>query len=367
VIKKDGKTTRVAIIGSHGLGATYGGWDFLVHCLSQYHSADIALWIFNSRDTPAPAGIPSGVRVTRLHLKADGFQGLFYDFYSIARSVLQSETLLLLGAQGMPLVAILRAFSRTRVVVNLGGMEWERPKFSGPTKWYLQWCARLSLSFAHSTVIDNPHFRALLPTKNNSQLEIIPYAGQIDTSLSVSPALKNKYPFLGQAFLLCVARALEDNLLEELCGALANTKHHLVLISTFGRTEYGRRVHKKYRNMANFTLIDGVWDKKELDLIRRNCTAYIHTHTLCGSAPSLIEMIVAQKPIFSADVPQNRYTLENSGAYFTACSELPDILSSYDGRFEELVPPGSLVARYTPSAIVDAYEAVFRGKDNIGT
>lgn len=260
----------------------------------------------------------------------------------------------------MPLAALIKRVSNVRVVVNLGGIEWERPKFSGPAKRYLRWCAGLSLRHADATIIDNLHFKALLPAVDGSPVVVIPYAGEIDTSLSVSPELLEKYPFLTRPYLLCVARALRDNLLEELCASLALTEHHLVLVSTFGRSEYGKRVQMRYRNVPNLTLIDGVWNKQELDLIRRNCMAYIHTHTLCGSAPSLIEMVVAQKPIFSVDAPQNRYTLENSGAYFADCSDLPVLLASFGNRLKELIPPGTLAMRYAPEAIVDSYETLFR-------
>jgi Domain of unknown function (DUF1972) len=352
--------TRVAVIGSHGLGATYGGWDFLVNSLARYHAADIHLWIFNSGDTPVPDRVPPGVRVTRMFMKANGFQGLAFDFLSIIISAFLCDTLLLLGAQGIPLAALIKRISNVRVVVNLGGMEWERPKFSRPAKWYLRWCAGLSLRHADATIIDNLHFKALLPAVNGSPVVVIPYAGEIDTSLSISPELLDKYPFLRRRYLLCVARALQDNLLEELCASLAHAEHHLVLVSTFARSEYGKRVHGRYHNMPNLTLVDGVWNKQELDLIRRNCTAYIHTHTLCGSAPSLIEMVVAQKPIFSVDAPQNRYTLENSGAYFLDCSDLPVLLASFGNQFQDLIPPVSLAMRYAPETIVDSYEALFR-------
>ena len=86
------------------------------------------------------------------------------------------------------------------------------------------------------------------------------------------------------------------------------------------KTKYGKKILKKYREKKNITLIDGLYNKKELDLIRRQCIAYIHTHTLCGTAPSLVEMIVCEKPILSIDIPQNRFTLKGQGWFYQGIS-----------------------------------------------
>ena len=95
----------------------------------------------------------------------------------------------------------------------------------------------------------------------------------------------------------------------------------------------------------------------ELDFIRRNCKAYIHTHTLCGSAPSLIEMIVAQKPIFSIDIPQNRFTLKNNGFFFKNFTDLDSVLFRKD--LNSYIPTQECANMYAWHEIIRKYEDCF--------
>ena len=46
------KKKKVAIIGSHGLYANYGGWDQLVKNLAEKKSDNIEYLIFNSKESP---------------------------------------------------------------------------------------------------------------------------------------------------------------------------------------------------------------------------------------------------------------------------------------------------------------------------
>ncbi len=120
---------RVAIIGSHGLYANYGGWDQLVKNLAENNSSDkIEYIIFNSKESPKNINnIPNGVTVKHINLKASGFEGLFYDFWTILICYFKVDTLLLLGVQGIPLIVLLSLIKKKNIVSNVGGLEWERP------------------------------------------------------------------------------------------------------------------------------------------------------------------------------------------------------------------------------------------------
>ena len=63
--------------------AKYGGWDQLVNNLAENKSDHFEYIIFNSSDTEYVKPPPVGVVVRKLPFKAAGFQGFFYDFYSI--------------------------------------------------------------------------------------------------------------------------------------------------------------------------------------------------------------------------------------------------------------------------------------------
>jgi glycosyltransferase involved in cell wall biosynthesis len=352
---------KVAIIGSHGLYANYGGWDQLVKNLAEIRSSnEIEYLIFNSKESPKEIkNIPDGVKVKHIQLNASGFEGLFYDFWTIIICYFKVDTLLLLGVQGIPLIALLGLIKKKNIVSNVGGLEWERPKFGFLAKSYLKFCFHLSFLCSSKVILDNEHYLKLVSYSNKSKSVIIPYGGEISQILDVTDPLIKKYPFLNYEYYLSISRALEDNCIDQLCSAFIGINNVLVLISNFSSSEYGLNVLEKYSNIENIVLINGLYNKDELDLLRRKCKAYIHTHTLCGTAPSLVEMIISRRPILSIDVPQNKFTLDNHGVYFKTFDELKHILTNEENVEYQALTANYLVEKYDWQRIVNDYQKLY--------
>ena len=352
------KKKKVAIIGSHGLYANYGGWDQLVKNLAEKKSKNIEYIIFNSVETSKNILSPDGVIIKRLPLKASGFQGLFYDFWSILLCFWKVDTLLLLGVQGMPILPFLKLFRKVDIVANVGGIEWERPKFGFFAKMYLRFCFHLSFIFSKYVILDNQFYTKFIPKKKKAKVVILPYGGEIDKSLEISEEMIKKYPFLNKDYFLSISRPLVDNLIDELCESFIGSNNRLVLISNLYSSPYGMKILEKYKNIENIIIINGLYVKPELDLIRRNCKAYIHTHTLCGTAPSLVEIIIAQRPVFSIDNPQNRFTLQNQGFFYSSFNEIQNLLK-VKNDLSKYIPSIELCKLYDWEKIVNDYEELY--------
>lgn len=350
---------KIAIVGSHGLYANYGGWDQLVRNLAEKKAeSKIEYLIFNSSDSPIQQTYPNGIEVRKLKFKASGFEGLFYDFWSILICYWKVDAILLLGVQGIPIIPLLRIFKRIKIISNVGGIEWERPKFNIFSKKYLKFCFNLSFKYSDYVVLDNQHYNKFTPPKSNAKIIVLPYGGEIDSSLEITNELIIKYPFINEEYFLSISRSLVDNQIDELCDCFSQMKYKLVLISNFSKSEYGLNVYEKYKGFSNIILIDGLYLKPELDLVRRKCKAYIHTHTLCGTAPSLVEMIIAGRPIISTDNPQNRYTLNNQGFFYSSFDELKNFVNS-NPEYEYLIPSSDVGEQYDWNKIVSDYESLF--------
>lgn len=349
---------KIAIIGSHGLYANYGGWDQLVKNLAELKSNDISYLIFNSADTPNVQNVPPNVTVKKSIFKASGFQGIFYDFWSILYSYWKVDGLLLLGAQGIPLISILSIFKKVKVATNVGGIEWERPKFNYIVKQFWKLFFKLSFKSSDYVILDNAHYKIFAPSKAKAKIEIIPYGGEIDNSLEVNSDFEKEYKFINEKYFLSISRSLEDNMIEELCHCFSKSSKKLVLISNLSNSNYGKKVMDKYQSFENIVLIDGLYVKPKLDLIRRKCKAYIHTHTLCGTAPSLVEMIRAQRPIISFDIPQNRYTLHDQGVYYSDFDELFQLIEK-ENDFNKYMVSKEVYDLYKWERIVGEYEKLF--------
>lgn len=350
---------KIAIIGSHGLFANYGGFDQLVNNIVKYSNKKDLIFITQPRSTKIPSNVPKNVLISKSLLDAPGIEGLIFDSICILKYYFRVDSILLLGAGALPIIVFLSLFKKNKVIVNNGGIEWERKKFSKLARIYHKFIFNLSAKFSDILILDNETFIKYLPKKYKAKLSMIPYGGFISKKLqSKKEEFQQKYSFLCESYFLSVSRSIEDNNIEELCKTFSKSSEKLVLISNLSSSNYGKNVLSKYKDFKNIFLIDGLYNKDELDLLRLNCFAYIHTHEKCGTAPSLVEMIIAKKPIISLNVPANRYTLSGQCKYFNNFDELQFIIQS---KFEasENVPNETLSNKYLWNNVAKQYLELF--------
>jgi hypothetical protein len=345
-------TKQVNIVGSHGLYASYGGWDQLVINLAELKSDQIDYLIFNPKETPITEKL-DGVSVKQLPLSGSGAQGLIFDSLSILSSF-SADVILMLGMKAMPVALCLKIIRpKLKLIINIGGIEWERPQFNPLFKFYLQFCFYLAKKVSNHLVIDNEHYQDFFDDTHSRRVTKISYGGIIDKSLHKTE-VRSEFDFIDTDYYLSISRSIVDNKLQELCDLFSNLpSENLVLISNFSNSGYGRDVFNRYNSYPNIKLIDGLYEKPKLDIVRRSCRAYIHTHTLCGSAPSLIEMIVCRVPIYSIDVAQNRHTLADQGYYFGDFSDLKVML---EGGQLPNIPSLDFAGLYDWHSVVSEYE-----------
>jgi glycosyltransferase involved in cell wall biosynthesis len=139
-------------------------------------------------------------------------------------------------------------------------------------------------------------------------------------------------------------------------------KRNLVLISNYNSFEYGKQLKEKYTGFPNLFLQDAVYNIAELDVIRSNAQLYIHSHSFCGTAPSLVEAMNLNLPVIAFDVPTNHFTTEDKALYFKNEEELFDLLQNINQeKLSELAKKMRDIAsrRYSWEMISQKYADLF--------
>ena len=110
--------------------------------------------------------------------------------------------------------------------------------------------------------------------------------------------------------------------------------------------------------LTNIILLDAVYDKKELHYLRSKSLVYIHSHSFCGTAPSLVEAMALGLSIISFDVPTNRYTTDNKALYFKTEDDLKNVVNSLNKNILDTNKKDMLKLskeRYTWKRIAELY------------
>ena len=91
--------------------------------------------------------------------------------------------------------------------------------------------------------------------------------------------------------------------------------------------EYFKNLKAQYADEPNITLLDSIYDLKELFVLRSNANCYLHGHSAGGTNPSLVEAMFFDVPIIAFDVVYNRETTFETANYFSDVDSLVRMLN----------------------------------------
>lgn len=326
---------KVAIIGTNGLPARYGGFETLVanihETIAEYHD----LTVYCSNKTPFGIRNIGKTRLFRIPLSANGWQSFFYDFFSIIHALFIADVLIILGLGGGLAIPILW-FAGKKVIYNPGGLEPDKirgTKFTGILeKKIKRYFDDGFFKLSHTIVLDNIAFFQQLRA-HSDKLCLIEYGGE---NSHLEKNINWKSPF--EEYDISVSRAQEDMNIHLVLEAYSKSRRNLIMISNWETSEYGQRLHSLYsKKFPNIVLHDAVYEKSKLNVMRSGADLYVHSHMLCGTAPSLVEAMSLNLGVVSFDVQTNRCTTEEKALYFTSAKDLTDILSKIRNNDIEIV------------------------------
>ena len=152
--------SKIAIIGTAGVPAAYGGFETLAEYLVRHHSkhaykSELIVFCSGTRRTGLADHFLSA-RLIHIPIGANGIQSVIYDIVSLAIAIRNgSNTLLILGVSGGVFLPIIRLLSKTKLVTNIDGIEWKREKWGALARWFLRTSEKFAVKWSHEVIADN--------------------------------------------------------------------------------------------------------------------------------------------------------------------------------------------------------------------
>lgn len=321
---------KVGIIGTVGVPARYGGFETLVHYLIPHLKDRFDMTVYCSGKAYPEGSRPLQWKGAKLHyipLQANGLQSILYDIWSMVHALKNCDTLLILGVSGCLFLPFIKLFSSKKVIVNIDGLEWRRPKWGRFAKAFLQWSEKIACRFADEIITDNHILKEYVKIRYNIEGNLIEYGADHVNREIVSPEMVQQYPFLNEKYTFKVARIEPENNLHTILAAFSQFENQvLVIVGNWKNSHYGKSLRDRYASFKNIYLLDPIYDQKILNVLRGNAHLYVHGHSAGGTNPSLVEAMRLKLPILSFDVIYNRVTTNNQALYFSTSIELQQLL-----------------------------------------
>lgn len=361
------RLVRVAILGSRGIPARYGGFETFVEALAPRlveRGLDVTVFCEGKGSLESFRG----VKLRHVRAWAPGpWRALQFDANCVASACRGFDVVYMLGYGSSPFCALPRAFRR-RVWINMDGLEWRRSKWNPLARLWLKACERIAASVASRLVFDNAALRDEVIGRLDVDVRtsVIEYGAPVYSRDDEVEALR-RFELESGGYSLVVCRAEPENHVLEIVRAHAASgvaRPLIVVANVEAGGSYVRRLRASIG--ANARLVGSVYDPQVLAPLRRHAFAYVHGHSVGGTNPSLLEAMGAGNVVLAHDNPFNRETLAGSALFWKDERELVERF-----RESEHLPPKvrarfseRCVARvrehYDWERIADAYAAAFQ-------
>jgi glycosyltransferase involved in cell wall biosynthesis len=355
------KNIKIAILGTVGIPANYGGFETLVENLVKYHKASslsTQIMVYcSSRAYPLKHRSFLSAQLKYVPLHANGTQSILYDITSLISAIWnRSNVILLLGVSGAVALPLVRIFSSTRIVTNIDGIEWRRKKWQGLAKLFLRFSEKVAVRFSHEVISDNGAIAEYVKQTYGVVSHVIAYGG--DHAIEVGAATVDEY-YLPESYSFSVCRIEPENNVHIILDAFSKlSSHPLVIVGNWMNSEYGRTIRERYSTCKHFFLLDPIYDLGKLKTLRLHALLYLHGHSAGGTNPSLVEAMHFGKPVLAFDCDFNRNTTEDKAFFFKTSADLLQLVETMDVVESALVGRNMLEIaerRYTWKVVAEQY------------
>lgn len=328
--------------------------------LSKTYSAIKYTVFCSSKDMPDKIKSYKNAELKYVPLHANGIQSIPYDIISMFKAISGYNVLLILGVSGCIVLPIVKLFTKSKIIVNIDGLEHRRQKWNRFAKWFLKKSEAIAVSYADIIVADNKGISDYVYSTYGKHSKLIAYGG--DQAIRSVPADKqseilSRYGLNNRKYAISICRIEPENNCHITLEAMANSDIKLVFIGNWDNSKYGCELKVKYAMCKNIMMLDAIYDLDILYTLRANARTYIHGHSAGGSNPSLIEAMFFDCNIIAYDVIYNRATTGNMATYYSDSAEL-------ERHIAECTAPNTRLKQfafdnYTWEHISECYESLY--------
>ena len=317
---------RIAMVGTRGVPAQYGGFETAIEEIGQLLAASGHEVVVYCRGAADPTQTDYlGMSLVHLPaLKRRSLETLSHTAASVLHLLRgpRPDVAIVFNAANAPFLPAFR-WRRIPVAVHVDGLEWQRAKWGGAGRSYYRVVESLAVRWADALIADAQGIADYYTEVFAAPTELLAYGAPIQ----VDPR-SDRVAELGlvpHGYHLVVARFEPENHVAEIVAGYHASEAGLPLV-VVGSAPYADDYTARIRATADvdprITLLGGVWDQEQLDQLYAHAATYLHGHSVGGTNPSLLRAMGAAAPVIAFDVVFNREVLGPHGQFFSTPAQL---------------------------------------------
>lgn len=350
---QQGTTTTVALIGTRGVPARYGGFETCVEEVGSRlvtRGLDVVVYCRSRAEGSVRNEAYRGMRLVHLPaVRQRSLETLSHTALSVGHQIRRrSDVAVVFNAANAPLLPVLRALG-VPVATHVDGLEWRRAKWNGVGRRYYRLAESLAVRWSDALIADARGIRDYYAAEFGAPSELISYGAP---SVARTATRLAELGLESGGYHLVVARFEPENHVLEIVEGFRRSSARLPLV-VVGSAPYSDGYTARVRAAADdrVRLLGGLWDQELLDELYAGCATYLHGHSVGGTNPSLLRAIGAAAPVLAYDVVFNREVLGDAGAFFRGPDDVARLV-----MFAEAEPAAMRRSSAASAARAGAYD-----------
>lgn len=309
---------RIAVIGSRGIPARYGGFETFAEELCPRLvelGHEVTVYCRKGYTGDALLDEHKGVRLRYPpYLRNRQLEQLSHEATCILDSIrLPFDMYYFLGTRGAPLYVPLKA-SRRMVVVNTDGLEWMRRKWSRLGRTYLKFAEWVAVRLAADEMVcDAQAMSAYFLRKYGRECTYLTNGAHILTELP--PGSLDEWGLEPGSYYLVACRIEPENNIDLIIQEFLSSGSSKELIIAGGMNyttpywEYLERLAARGR----VRLLGPVYGDMRVEKLHLGCFGYLHGHEVGGTNPALLKAMGCGNLAIALDTEFNSENLGDTG------------------------------------------------------
>jgi glycosyltransferase involved in cell wall biosynthesis len=358
---------RIAILGTRGIPASYGGFEtFAEHLATRLVARGHQVTVYCRAHYVSPRQLEfHGVRLQVLPtIRHKYFDTVIHAFLSALHAAPKRfDAALICNAANAPFAPILR-FTGTPTAINVDGLEHKRKKWGRLGRRYYRLAEYLSTLLPNEMVTDAQVIQNYYLAKHNAPSTMIAYGSEVERKPDRSTV--RKWRVEPNRYVLYVSRLEPENNAHLVIEAFkrVRTAYRLLVV---GDAPYAEQYINDLKTRAKGDkriIFTGFVFGQDYRALQQNAYCYVHATEVGGTHPALLEAMGYGNCVLTLDTPENIEVVGEAGIPYADEFDLTE-------KLQRVLRDGSLVQAYRHRAqlriqnhydwdhVVNQYEQLF--------
>jgi glycosyltransferase involved in cell wall biosynthesis len=358
---------RIAILGTRGIPASYGGFEtFAEHLSTRLVARGHEVTVYCRAHYVSPRQLEyQGVRLEVLPtIRHKYFDTVIHTFISALHAASRRyDAALICNCANAPFSPILR-LTGTPVAINVDGLEHKRKKWGRLGRRYYRLAEYLSTLLPNEMVTDAQVIQDYYLTRHKTASTMIAYGSEVERR--PDRAAVRKWRVEPNRYVLYVSRLEPENNAHLVIEAFkrVRTAYRLLIVGDAPYAENYINSLKAQARGDKRIIFTGFVFGQDYRALQQNAYCYIHATEVGGTHPALLEAMGYGNCVLTLATPENVEVVGDAGIPYVDEFDLAE-------KLQRVLRDGSLVQAYRNRAqqriqshydwdtVVDQYEQLF--------